>query len=48
MCRKQGYTIRSTIDLIIAQIAIENDLFLLHNDRYFDNISQVIKELKIY
>jgi predicted nucleic acid-binding protein len=47
-CRKKGFTIRSTIDLIICQIAIENDLFLLHNDKDFDNISEVNKELKIY
>ena len=47
-CRKKGITIRSTIDLIIAEIAIENDLFLLHNDADFTNISRVIKTLKIY
>lgn len=31
-CRRKGLTIRSTIDCLIAQIAIENDLMLLHND----------------
>ena len=38
-CRKQGITIRSTIDLLIAQTAIENNLFLLHNDNDFANIA---------
>ena len=47
-CRKNGITIKSTIDLLIAEIAIENDLFLLHNDADFTNISKVIKTLKIY
>ena len=47
-CRKKGLTIRSTIDLIIAQIAIENDLYLLHNDKDYENISEANKDLKIY
>ncbi|HAR49874.1 MAG TPA: VapC toxin family PIN domain ribonuclease [Smithella sp.] len=34
-CRRSGITIRSTIDLLIAEIAIENDLFLLISDSYF-------------
>ncbi|RPJ06244.1 MAG: PIN domain nuclease [Spirochaetaceae bacterium] len=48
ICRQSGVTVRSTIDLLIAQIALENDLFLLHNDNDFTNISQVVRELKIY
>jgi predicted nucleic acid-binding protein len=47
-CRKNGITVRSTIDLIIAQIAIENNLYLLHNDNDFSNISGLCKKLKIY
>ncbi len=47
-CRRQGLTIRSTIDLIISQIAIENNLFLLHNDKDFEEISKIKKNLKIY
>ena len=47
-CRRKGITIRSTIDLIIAEIAIENNLFLFHNDNDFSNISKVHKNLKIY
>ena len=40
-CRRRGITIRSTIDCLIAQIAIEHDLYLLHNDRDFDAIARV-------
>ncbi len=47
-CRKAGFTIRSTIDLLIAEIAIENDLYLLHNDKDFTHISKIITDLKIY
>jgi predicted nucleic acid-binding protein len=47
-CRKSGITIRSTIDLLIVETAIENDVPLLHNDRDFDNIGQVIRELRQY
>ena len=37
-CRKSGITIRSTIDLLIAVTAIENNYILLHSDRDFDNM----------
>ena len=47
-CRKKGITIRSTIDLLIAEIAIENNLYLLHNDMDFENITKVYRNLKIY
>ncbi len=47
-CRKQGFTIRSTFDILIVQTVLENNLILLHNDSDFTCISKVIKELKIY
>jgi predicted nucleic acid-binding protein len=47
-CRRSGVTIRSTIDLLIAQTAIENDLFLLHHDKDFNNMAKAIKALKIF
>jgi len=47
-CRRSGITIRSTIDLLIAQTAIENNLYLLHKDEDFANIAKIIPELKIY
>jgi predicted nucleic acid-binding protein len=34
--RKNGITIRKTIDVIIATFCIENNLELLHNDRDFE------------
>ena len=46
-CRKAGITPRSTIDLIIAQTAIDNNLLLFHNDNDFVQISQVIPDLKL-
>jgi predicted nucleic acid-binding protein len=46
-CRTKGLTIRSTIDLLIAQTAIEHNTELLHNDRDFDAIASV-SSLKLY
>ncbi|MGE5342906.1 MAG: PIN domain nuclease [Candidatus Omnitrophota bacterium] len=40
--RKKGITIRSTIDCLIAQMTIENNLYLLHNDNDFTQISDII------
>lgn len=36
--RRRGRTVRSTVDCLIAQIAIENGLRLLHDDADFDAI----------
>ena len=47
-CRKSGVTIRSSIDLLIAETAIENDVALLHNDADFDNMGKIIAELRQY
>jgi predicted nucleic acid-binding protein len=46
-CRRAGFTVK-TIDCIIARIAIENDLYLLHNDKDFENIASVENGLKVY
>jgi hypothetical protein len=46
-CRKTGHTIRNTVDLLIAQIALENDLIILHNDRDFDKLANICS-LRIY
>ena len=45
-CRRQGVTVRSTLDCQIAQCAIEHNLVLLHHDRYFSNMGLVIHELR--
>lgn len=39
--RRQGLTVRSPIDCCITQAALENNLFLIHNDRDFETIAQV-------
>ncbi|MDY0170783.1 MAG: PIN domain nuclease [Thermoguttaceae bacterium] len=38
--RKKGITIRKPVDCMIASVAIEHDLALLHNDRDFDQIAR--------
>ena len=47
-CRKKGVTVSSTIDLIIALTAIENSLFLLHNDNDYNKIQSVFPDLIFY
>ena len=44
--RKKGVTVRKPVDCMIASIAIEHDLSLLHNDRDFEHIAKHSK-LKI-
>jgi len=46
-CRRQGITIRGTIDCLIAQIAIEHNLHLIHSDRDFAKMATVNKSLKL-
>lgn len=46
-CRRNGVTIRSSIDCIIVQTAIEHDLFLFHNDSDFDAMLSIV-EFKVY
>jgi predicted nucleic acid-binding protein len=48
LCRRSGITIRSSIDLLIAETAIENKLQLMHCDSDFDNMSKVVPELQLY
>ena len=46
-CRKKGITVRSTIDCLIAQVAIEHDAFLLQNDKDFEYMAPLVG-LKLY
>jgi predicted nucleic acid-binding protein len=39
--RRQGLSVRSPIDCCIAQVALDNNLLLIHNDRDFETIAQV-------
>lgn len=47
-CRRAGRTPRSSNDCLIAQIAIENVLVLLHHDRDFQAIAAVASDLRLY
>jgi predicted nucleic acid-binding protein len=40
--RKKGITIRKTIDVLIATFCIEYGFELLHNDRDFDQMEEVL------
>lgn len=39
--QRKGLTVRSSIDCCIAQLAIEHQLILVHNDRDFETIQRV-------
>lgn len=46
-CRKRGFTIRSTVDCVIAATCLEAGAELYHNDRDFETIAKV-HGLRIY
>ena len=41
LARRNGVTVRSSTDCLIAVCALRNDLTLLHHDRDFDQIAKV-------
>lgn len=45
-CRAAGVTVRSTVDCLIARIAIEHDMLLLHDDRDFEEMARVVSDLR--
>ena len=47
-CRRAGKTPRSSNDCLIAQIAIEHALILLHEDRDFEAIARAVSDLRLY
>ena len=47
-CRRAGKTPRSSNDCLIARIAIEHSLVLLHADRDFEAIATVDTGLKLF
>ncbi|MDT8377194.1 MAG: PIN domain nuclease [Mariprofundaceae bacterium] len=47
-CRRRGVTIRSTIDCLIAQIAIEHQIVLLHEDDDFSRMAEAVDGLKVW
>ena len=46
-CRRQGTTIRSMLDCLVAAVAIRNGVPVLHGDRDFDALARHT-ELEIY
>ena len=46
-CRRGGVTLRSTVDCLIARVAIEHDVALLHDDSDFVNMGRIVSELKL-
>lgn len=46
-CRRNGVTIRSGNDCVIAQIALEHGVPLLHDDRDFEQIAKLAPQLKL-
>ena len=45
-CRKEGVTVRLTVDCLVAQYAIESELVLLHHDMDFRRMARVVPRLK--
>ena len=45
-CRRRGITVRSTVDCLIAQCALEHDLILFHRDADFQRIGVALPSLK--
>jgi predicted nucleic acid-binding protein len=39
--QRQGLTVRSSVDCCIAQLAIEHQFILIHNDRDFETLERV-------
>ena len=46
-CRAAGVTVRSTIDCLVAQMAIEHGAVLLHSDRDYERIARMEARLKL-
>jgi predicted nucleic acid-binding protein len=45
-CRRRGLTVRSANDCVIAQIALEHGVPLLHDDSDFKHIAKVATQLR--
>lgn len=48
LARKRGFTIRRSVDCLIASIALEQGAMLVHNDRDFLALAQVANALVVY
>ncbi|MGI5173405.1 VapC toxin family PIN domain ribonuclease [Treponema sp. OMZ 840] len=47
-CKEAGIIIQNSVNLITAQTAIENKVYLLHNHSDFEKIRAAVPALKIY
>lgn len=47
LCRRAGITIRGSLDCLIAQIAIEHEVPLLHKDRDFVRMAEILPGLTL-
>jgi predicted nucleic acid-binding protein len=47
-CRRAGITVKSTIDLLIAETALEHNIALFQNDTDFAAIKRVVPQLHLY
>lgn len=47
-CRQHGYTPRSPHDCLVAQIALEHKVKLLHDDRDFMAIAKIEPRVKLF
>ena len=45
-CRREGITLRSAIDCLIAQCAIASDPVLFHHGRDYRRIASIVPELE--
>ena len=40
-CRRKGLTVRSSVDCLVAQVALDHEAALLHDDDDFERIAEV-------
>lgn len=46
-CRRAGVTMRGTLDCLIAQVALEHGLLLVHDDGDFRDMARGVPELQV-
>jgi hypothetical protein len=46
--RRKGFTVRTAVDCLIAQIAIEHNALLIHNDRDFFALAEIEPRLQLF
>jgi predicted nucleic acid-binding protein len=46
--RRNGLTVRTAVDCLIAQIAVEHEALLVHNDRDFFTLAKVEPRLQLF